>query len=161
MSPPDALNAMGIKLLSTIGGASGPLLASFLMAMAKSLKAQPGSDTDGGAVRFADAFSTGVDAIRMRGKADLGEKTMLDVLIPVARLLSRLANEGAPRELIGARLIEEAQRGMLATKDMIATKGRAYFLGERAIGHIDPGARTSQVAIQAICEHLAAQSTQS
>jgi dihydroxyacetone kinase-like protein len=93
-----------------------------------------------------------VDAIKLRGKADVGEKTMLDVLIPAARLLTRLVEEDAALADICVQMREEARQNMLATKDMIATKGRAYFLGERALGHIDPGCKTCEVAIAAICE---------
>ncbi len=151
--PPDAaLQKIGMKLLSTIGGASGPLIASFFMAMAKAAKEQ-GADT---LPQLAAAFAAGVEAIKQRGKADVGEKTMLDVLIPVAREFSELAATAASAEVLAA-LKQEAERGMLSTRDMIATKGRAAFLGERAIGHIDPGAKTSQVVIQTICD-LAAKS---
>ena len=77
---------------------------------------------------------------------------MLDVLIPASRLLARLTDEGAGLPELCAQMHEEAQRNMLATKDMIATKGRAYFLGERALGHIDPGCKTCEVAIGAVCK---------
>lgn len=147
-APGDALNAIGMKLLSTIGGASGPLFASFFMAMGKSLK----DDAEPDATALAAAFTAGVDAIRSRGKADLGEKTMLDVLIPVGRLLERLTAAGEPPDILCAALKAEAERGMLSTRDMIATKGRAHFLGERAIGHLDPGSKTCQVAIAAVCD---------
>jgi dihydroxyacetone kinase-like protein len=106
--------------------------------------------------QFAAAFAAGVEAIKSRGKADVGEKTMLDVLIPAARLLGRLTEEGAPMAQLCAQMKEEAERNMLATKDMIATKGRAYFLGERALGHIDPGCKTCQVAIAAVCDTVLA-----
>lgn len=152
LSVADAFTAIGTKLLGTIGGASGPLISSFFIAAGKVLKTAPASQS----AAFADAFAAGVEAIRNRGKADVGEKTMLDVLIPVARLLSRLAEEGSPLDVVCAKTKDEAQRGMLATKDMIASKGRAYFLGERAIGHIDPGSKTSQVAIWAVCDKLLA-----
>lgn len=147
--PPDAaLQKIGMKLLSTIGGASGPLIASFFMAMAKTAKEQ---NTPGLAATAA-AFAAGVDAIKMRGKADVGEKTMLDVLIPVSRAFTQLTQENAAPAVIFEALKREAEQGMLATRDMIATKGRAAFLGERAIGHIDPGAKTSQVLIHTICD---------
>jgi dihydroxyacetone kinase-like protein len=77
---------------------------------------------------------------------------MLDVLIPVARLLVRLTEGGTDLATLTAKVKEEARGGMLATKDMVATKGRAHFLGDRAIGHIDPGAKTCEVAIAAICD---------
>jgi dihydroxyacetone kinase-like protein len=150
LPPAQAFQRIGMKLLSTIGGASGPLIGSFFIAMGRALEGVPAPD----ARQFARALAAGVDAIRSRGKADLGEKTMLDVLIPASRLLVRLAEEGVELHPLCARLKEEAERNMLATRDMIATKGRAHFLGERALGHIDPGAKTSQVALFAICDLL-------
>jgi dihydroxyacetone kinase-like protein len=143
-----ACQQIGTKLLSTVGGASGPLFASFFLAMGKELD---GADEPDGR-HFARAFAAGVEAIRSRGKADVGEKTMLDVLIPVARLLVRLTEAGADIDTLTAKVKEEARGGMLATKDMMATKGRAQYLGERALGHIDPGAKTCEVAIVAICD---------
>ncbi|MES2013522.1 MAG: dihydroxyacetone kinase subunit DhaL [Pseudomonadota bacterium] len=147
LTPDAALQKIGMKLLSTIGGASGPLLASFFMSMAKSLK-ENGDDT---IVKIAAAFAAGVDAIRQRGKADVGEKTMLDVLIPVANTFQSLAAQHADTTLICNTLMQTAEQGMLATKDLIATKGRAAGLGERAIGHIDPGAKSCQLMIEAVC----------
>lgn len=149
-----ALQKIGMKMLSTIGGASGPLIGSFFIAMAKSVKEHGGDQFP----RIAAAFTAGVDAIRLRGKADVGEKTMLDVLIPVAQTFTRLTAENAARRDILATLQTVAEQGMLSTRDMIATKGRAAFLGERAIGHIDPGARTSQLVIHTLCD-LAASRT--
>ena len=142
-----ALNKIGMKLLSTIGGASGPLLASFFMGMAKVIKEKG----DVSITSYASAFATGVDTIRQRGKADLGEKTMLDVLIPVANQFSALAAQNASAKEISTALKLTAEQGMLSTKDLIATKGRAAGLGERAIGHIDPGAKSCQLMIEAVC----------
>jgi dihydroxyacetone kinase-like protein len=146
--PALALHKIGMKLLGTIGGASGPLISSCFLAMGKALEGAGEPDRK----RFAAAFGAGVEAIKSRGKADVGEKTMLDVLIPAARLLARLTDEGAPLAELCARMKEEARRNMLATKDMIATKGRAYFLGERALGHIDPGSKTCEVVIASVCD---------
>jgi phosphoenolpyruvate---glycerone phosphotransferase subunit DhaL len=150
LPPAQAFNRIGLKLLSTIGGASGPLIASFFISMGRELE----GITEPDARLFAHALAAGVEAIKSRGKADLGEKTMLDVLIPASRLLVRLTEEGSDRATLCARLKEEAEFNMLATRDMIATKGRAHFLGERALGHIDPGAKTSQVAVFAVCDML-------
>jgi dihydroxyacetone kinase-like protein len=144
----EALKRIGIKLLSTIGGASGPLIASFFMSMAQSVKEQ-GGDT---LPQIAAAFAAGVDAIKRRGKADLGEKTMLDVLIPAAQVFTELATQDVAREAIFAALKAAAEQGMQSTRDMVASKGRAAFLGERAIGHIDPGAKSSQVMINTVCD---------
>ena len=151
LSPDAALQKIGMKLLSTIGGASGPLMASFFVAMAKTLKEQ-GSETT---VEIAAAFAAGVQAIKARGKADVGEKTMLDVLIPVANSFN--ANVSADRAVLLQNLIQEAEKGAQSTRDMIATKGRATFLGERAIGHIDPGAKSCQLMITAVCDLLLTQ----
>ncbi|MBM3351259.1 MAG: dihydroxyacetone kinase subunit L [Betaproteobacteria bacterium] len=149
--PPDAvLNKIGMKLLSTIGGASGPLLASFFMGMAKVLKEKGDESTH----TYASAFAAGVDVIRLRGKADLGEKTMLDVLIPVSRQFTQLAADNMPVPQICTVLITTAEQGMQSTRDLIATKGRAAGLGERAIGHIDPGAKSCQLMIAAVCNLL-------
>ena len=150
LAPDIALNKIGLKLLSTIGGASGPLLASFFMGMAKSIK----ENSDESLHTYAAAFTAGVDVIRQRGKADLGEKTMLDVLIPVANQFTALAAENADIKEICTKLMDTAQQGMLATKDLIATKGRAAGLGERAIGHIDPGAKSCQLMINTVCHLL-------
>ena len=148
LAPSQALQRIGMKLLGTIGGASGPLISSFFIAMGKTLNGHAEPDRR----QFAQAFGEGVEAIKARGKADVGEKTMLDVLIPVSRLLTRLAEEDASLEELCGKLKEEATRNMLATRDMVATKGRAYFLGERALGHIDPGCKTCVVAIGAVCD---------
>ena len=150
MPPSLALHKIGMKLLGTIGGASGPLISSFFMAMGQALDGIEEPDRR----QFAAAFTAGVEAIKHRGKADVGEKTMLDVLIPVSRLRVKLADEGTPLAELCAQLKDEAHRNMLATKDMIASKGRAYFLGERALGHIDPGCKTCEVAISAVCDNV-------
>jgi dihydroxyacetone kinase-like protein len=143
-----ALQKIGMKLLSTIGGASGPLLASFFMSMGKTLK-ENGDDSH---AKIAAAFAAGVEAIRQRGKAHVGEKTMLDVLIPVSHAFTLSATQQQDIRLICATLIHTAEQGMLSTKDLIATKGRAAGLGERAIGHIDPGAKSCQLMIETVCK---------
>jgi dihydroxyacetone kinase-like protein len=148
LSPEAALNKIGLKLLSTIGGASGPLLASFFMSMAKVLK----ENGDESHLKIAAGFAAGVQAIMQRGKADIGEKTMLDVLIPVSNQFTLLAAQNCDTKLICTSLIQTAEQGMLATKDLIATKGRAAGLGERAIGHIDPGAKSCQLMIETVCK---------
>lgn len=147
LSPEAALNKIGLKLLSTIGGASGPLLASFFISMGKALQSHDGESH----LKIASAFAAGVQAIIQRGKANLGEKTMLDVLIPVSKQFLLLAQQNKEKSVICQHLIVTAEQGMLTTKDLIATKGRAAGLGERAIGHIDPGAKSCQLMITAVC----------
>jgi phosphoenolpyruvate---glycerone phosphotransferase subunit DhaL len=148
LSAADALNKIGIKLLSTIGGASGPLFASFFMSMAKSLKTTETIDT----LQSAIAFEAGVQAIMQRGKAQAGEKTMLDVLIPVANTFKQLTEQGESTQEIANKLKIVASHGLESTRNMLATKGRASGLGERAIGHLDAGAKSCQVMIHTVCD---------
>lgn len=147
-----ALDLAASKLLSTVGGSSGPLFYSLLHGMAKA------SAESGDVSNVQDAariFAAGVDAVAQRGKAGIGSKTMMDVLIPVASRLAELADNDAAPEVVLDTLPEVAEQSMLATRDMLATKGRASFLGERSRGHIDPGARSSQLMIDAVCARLA------
>ena len=146
----EALNKIGMKLLSTIGGASGPLFASFFMNMAKVVKINGGNNH----LEIAAAFAAGVQAIMQRGKANLGEKTMLDVLIPVSTTFTLSALEGKSLAEICLALKLAADTGLESTRDLIATKGRAAGLGERAIGHLDAGAKSCQVMVHAVCDLL-------
>ena len=146
--PSEVLKKIGLKIMTTVGGSSGALFATLLIGMAKSY-----NDEISNQKNVAAMFTEGVEAMKKRGKADLGEKTMLDVLIPVSQELQKLSNEKDIKN-IAEKIKQTAEKGMLATKDLIATKGRASFLGERAKGHIDPGARSSQLAIEAICDTI-------
>src|SRR5690606_36974781 len=109
-------------------------------------------------VGIAAAFADGVEAIKQRGRSDVGEKTMLDVLVPVAQTFRQQAEAGVALPQLLEAIKASAEQGMLATRDMLATKGRAAFLGERAIGHIDAGAKSTQVMIAAVCDFLAGRS---
>ncbi|MGR9087593.1 MAG: dihydroxyacetone kinase subunit DhaL [Gammaproteobacteria bacterium] len=148
-----ALQKTGMALMSTIGGASGSLYGTLFVTMAKAAK---GRALDLQA--FADAFSQGVESVKMRGRADAGEKTMLDVLIPVAETLKAGASSAAPLSDLLDRVSRTAVQGMESTREMVATKGRASFLGERSRGHVDAGARTAQLMICAIAGVLSGQS---
>ena len=147
-SPSEVLKKIGMKIMTTVGGSSGALFATLLIGMAKRY-----NDELSDKKNVAEMFAEGVEAMKKRGKANLGEKTMLDVLIPVSQELQKLSNEKDIKN-IAEKIKQAAEKGMLATKDLIATKGRASFLGERAKGHIDPGARSSQLAIEAICDTI-------
>jgi len=143
-----AWQKMGMTCMSKIGGASGSLFGTLFVSMAKAAKDQPVDVTV-----FAQAFAAGVESMKLRGKAEAGEKTMLDVLIPVARVLQENASGVELADLL-VQVKEAAQVGMESTRDMLATKGRASFLGERSIGHIDAGAKSSQLMIDAIVATL-------
>ena len=147
-SPSEVLKKIGMKIMTTVGGSSGALFATLLIGMAKRYNDELSDQKN-----VAEMFTEGVEAMKKRGKANLGEKTMLDVLIPVSQELQKLSNEEDIKN-IAEKIKQTAEKGMLATKDLIATKGRASFLGERAKGHIDPGARSSQLAIEAICDTI-------
>ncbi|MCB2054059.1 MAG: dihydroxyacetone kinase subunit L [Geminicoccaceae bacterium] len=131
---PKALQEAGKVLVSKVGGASGALYGSFLLGMAKA--AEEGVDV-------ASQVEAGVAAVRKRGKSDVGAKTMLDVLVPVSEALA----EGRAGDL--RRIADEARE---ATGPMKATRGRASFLGERSIGHCDPGATSARLLIHAVLD---------
>jgi dihydroxyacetone kinase-like protein len=144
-----ALKLAATKVLSTVGGSSGPLFFSMLTGMAKT------PTDDAGVAAVARAFAAGVDAVGQRGKTGIGSKTMMDVLIPVAERFTAMADALASKKEILEALPRIAEESMLATRDMLATKGRASFLGERSRGHVDPGARSSQLMIESVCARLA------
>ena len=150
MDWPSALKKIGMTLMTTMGGASGSLYGTLFISMAKALP----QDQDLTRQITADMFEQGVESVKQRGKASLGEKTMLDTLIPVANRLKDDNVNGTELPQLLNNLSEQAITGMLSTKDMVATKGRASFLGERAIGHIDAGAKTSQLIICTITDFL-------
>ena len=139
---PDALKAAGTHLVMKVGGASGPLYGTLLMALGKSLR-EPVDRAS-----LAEAVETAITAVKARGKAEVGQKTMLDVLAPVQ---SAIAEGAAP-----AAIAERAHAAAAATVPMKATRGRASFLGDRSIGHMDPGARSSALMVEAAVSVLGA-----
>lgn len=144
-----AFSKIGMTLMSTMGGASGSLFGSMFVTMGKIAKDKPVDFTN-----MVSVFAAGVDSIKARGKADIGEKTMLDTLIPAANSLQKSVDDDQSLEAALSDMKLAAETGMLTTKDMLATKGRASFLGERARGHIDAGARTSQLILFSIADVL-------
>jgi len=138
-----ALQKAGMVLVTTVGGASGPLYGSLLMGMGKALQAGQGP---------SEAFAEGIESVKRRGKSDVGAKTMLDVLVPALAAL----RAGGGRAAMLAELRRTAEASREATRPMQATRGRASFLGERSIGHVDPGAASSCLLIQAVCDVLEA-----
>lgn len=151
----DALQIAGTTLVMSIGGASGPLFGSFFLGMGRALAKTSSPDigyNEWELRLLADAFAGGVEAVKTRGKADLGEKTMLDVLIPVSTFLHIETHSKEPGQAFFKRLEVTAIVSMERTKCLQATKGRASFLKERSIGHLDPGAVTSYLLIRTLCE---------
>ena len=148
-----ALQKAGMTLVMKVGGASGPLYGSLLMGIGKSLAGRQQSDAPS-LSEIADALEAGVDMVRKRGKSDVGEKTMLDVLVPVCEALRDGLSRSLPVPLLLGGLSEAADRGLEATRPLRARKGRASFLGERSMGHLDPGARSSQLIVDRVCASL-------
>ena len=152
-----ALQKAGMTLVMKVGGASGPLYGSLLMGIGKALTGGPRLDAPGSS-EIADALQAGVDMVRKRGKSDVGDKTMLDVLAPVCEAL----RDGVSQSLPVPRLLDDlsaaASRGLESTRALQARKGRASFLGERSVGHLDPGARSSQLIVESVCASLRGES---
>jgi dihydroxyacetone kinase-like protein len=142
----EALKTMGLTCMSTIGGSSGPVFGTLLVTLAKELPAQPTS------ADLARALDAGIKALTRLGKAEVGQKTLLDVLDPVRQLLAA-AGELHGAELL-ARVRQCADDSVLATAQMEAGRGRSSFLGERALGHVDPGSRSMALIISSICDRL-------
>jgi len=136
----EALKAAGMHLVTKVGGASGPLYGTLFMSLGKGLADIPDR------AQMASAFRAAVDAVKARGKSDFGMKTMLDVLGPVAEALEAGGNG------LTAALRQRAADAVAATKPLQAIRGRASFLGERSKGHVDPGARSSQLMVEAVCD---------
>jgi dihydroxyacetone kinase-like protein len=139
-SLPELLKAVGTALVMKVGGASGPLYGTLFLALAKELTPTPDRQS---AVR---AFAAAIAAVKARGRSDTGQKTMLDVLVPVHEALAAGAD--------AARVKAVAAAAADATIAMRALRGRASFLGERSIGHMDPGARSSALLIAAAADVL-------
>ena len=136
----ESLRGVGTTLVMKVGVASGPLYGTLFMSLGKSLGDEVSRE------RVADAFAAAVEAVKARGKSDVGQKTMLDVLAPVLEVL-REGGDGLPLRLKAA-----ARDAAEKTIQMRAIRGRASFLGERSIGHMDPGARSSALIIDAIAD---------
>ncbi|WP_328869243.1 dihydroxyacetone kinase subunit DhaL [Streptomyces sp. NBC_00287] len=137
-TPGAVLILAGRQLISTVGGASGPLYGTLLRRTGKAL----GEAAEVDEAQFAEAFRTGVDAVMTLGGAAPGDKTMIDALVPAMDALG----DG----FAGARAA--AEEGALATTPLQARKGRASYLGERSIGHQDPGATSSALLVAALAE---------
>ncbi len=148
-----AWQKIGMTLMSTIGGASGSLFGTLFVAMSKA-----GRNQEINLQSFAEIFLQGVESVKKRGRVEVGEKTMVDVLVPVALSLQESAAKSAPLPDVLNKVKSTAIAGMESTRDMIATKGRASFLGERTKGHIDAGAKTTQLMICTIADVIGAHS---
>ncbi|MCW2508999.1 MAG: dhaL [Modestobacter sp.] len=148
--PAALLKQVGMTLVSKVGGASGPLYGTFFLRMAGALGPEPAD-----AAAFARALRAGLEGVVARGKAEPGDKTMLDALVPACAALDEALASGKP---LGAALeaaADAARQGRDATIPLVARKGRASYLGERSAGHQDPGATSTALLLDAAVSALA------
>ncbi|SPT54028.1 PTS-dependent dihydroxyacetone kinase, ADP-binding subunit dhaL [Actinomyces bovis] len=143
-SPEAVLKKVAMTLISKVGGASGPLYGTFFLRMSTSSKGN--ATLELGALTAA--VEAGVVGIVQRGKAQAGEKTMLDAWYPALEALRGAADLPSGAEAAA----QAAEAGRAATEPMLATKGRASYLGERSIGHIDPGAASTALIVRALAD---------
>lgn len=148
MSPTDSLKRVGMALVSTVGGASGPLFGTFFLRVGQNW--QTPSTTAG----IARAVRAGLEGVMTRGKAVEGDKTMVDALAPAVASLEDSVDRQLPLSealRLGAAAAEE---GAQSTLDMVARRGRASYLGERSVGHLDPGAVSSALILASAARHI-------
>ncbi|MGX0965236.1 dihydroxyacetone kinase-like protein [Bradyrhizobium japonicum] len=139
-SLPEMLKSIGMTLVMKVGGASGPLVGTFFMELGKALPEQPTR------AEFVAAADLAINAVKARGRSEAGQKTLLDVLVPVQAVLAA----GGDARAIAMEAAQAADR----TTPMLAIRGRASFLGERSIGHMDPGSRSVSLLIDAAAKVL-------
>jgi phosphoenolpyruvate---glycerone phosphotransferase subunit DhaL len=138
-------NKVGMTLVSTVGGASGPLFGTFFLRVGASF----GDTAEVTLAQLAAGLRAGLDGIVARGKAEAGDKTMYDALAPAVNALEAAVSEGLEKADALEAALAAAEGGRDATTPMLARKGRASYLGERSIGHQDPGATTVALLIAA------------
>ena len=147
--PAALLKQVGMTLVSKVGGASGPLYGTFFLRMAGALGPEPAD-----AESFARALRAGLDGVVARGKAEPGDKTMLDALVPACDSLDAALAAGQPLGDALRAAAEAAAKGRDATVPLVARKGRASYLGERSAGHQDPGATSTTLLLEAAAATL-------
>jgi dihydroxyacetone kinase-like protein len=145
--PKEVLSKAGWAVMSSAGGSTGPLLGSLLMGMAAGV--DDAEELDGPAL--AKVIRSGIDQMHKHSKAQIGDKTMMDALLPAAAALDEAPADTTPAGLLQAAA-EAAAKGVEATKDMLAKFGRARNLGERVLGHADPGATSMSLILAGFAE---------
>ncbi|WP_341945970.1 dihydroxyacetone kinase subunit DhaL [Microbacterium sp. LWH11-1.2] len=137
----ELLKSVGMTLVSSVGGASGPLYGTFFLRMGMTAGAVDELDAAG----LASALRAGLEGIVARGKAEAGDKTMFDAMAPAVDALDAAIAEGADLSSSARRAADAAAAGRDATEPLVARKGRASYLGERSAGHLDPGAASTAI----------------
>jgi dihydroxyacetone kinase-like protein len=146
-----SLKAVGMALVSSVGGAAGPLYGTLFLQMG----ATAGANATLGVAAWADALEAGLRGVQARGKAEPGDKTMVDALAPAVEALRRAAADGVDVGEASRLAAAAAEEGMKATIPMEARKGRASYLGPRSIGHQDPGATSTYLLLSSAAEVFA------
>jgi dihydroxyacetone kinase-like protein len=148
----ELLRLVGRTLISTVGGASGPLYGTAFLRASASVAGAP-DDASGGSL-IAAALAAAATGVGTLGKSTTGEKTMLDALVPSAAAAAAAVVGGASAADVAAAARDAAQAGAQATIPMLATKGRASYLGERSIGHQDPGATSLALLLDVLADSV-------
>jgi len=146
------LKTVGMTLVSTVGGAGGPLYGTFFLKAGMTLSGK----NELSAEDMVAALNAAIEGVKMRGKATTGEKTMLDALVPALEAMQKTIADGGDIHAALEAATAAAEEGMKATIPMLATKGRASYLGERSIGHQDPGATSSWLMLKTAAETIGA-----
>ncbi|MCP2261039.1 dihydroxyacetone kinase, C-terminal domain [Streptoalloteichus tenebrarius] len=151
-TPTAVLKAVGTTLISTVGGASGPLYGTAFLRAANAVTEK--SEVDGPAA--AEALRAALGGVVARGRAEIGDKTMVDALSPAVDAAVAAAEAGGDVAAVLAAAAEAADRGAESTTPLVARKGRASYLGERSAGHLDPGARSTALILRALASSAGA-----
>lgn len=142
------LKTVGMTLVSKVGGSSGPLYGTAFMKAGVTI----GAKNEIGLSDFLGALEAGVEGVKARGKSTTGEKTMLDAMVPALDAMKEQQAAGADVKHVLEAGVQAAETGVEETKPMVATKGRASYLGERSIGHQDPGATSFSLLLKEIAK---------
>jgi phosphoenolpyruvate---glycerone phosphotransferase subunit DhaL len=149
-SPADALKAVSTALISKVGGAAGPLYGTAFLRASTALSGKEDLSPED----VAEAVGAALSGVKQRGKAEEGDKTMVDALAPAAEAAKEAASAGSGAGEVFRAAAEAAGEGAEATVELTAKRGRASYLGERAAGHMDPGARSSFLLLDAAARAL-------
>jgi len=148
--PGTLLKTIGMALISTVGGAGGPLYGTLFLQMGTAVTGKAELEP----ADWAAALDAAVNGVQARGKAEPGDKTMVDALLPARDALAAALGDGASLGDALRRSADAAEEGMQQTTPLVARKGRASYLGERSAGHQDPGATSSYLLLRAAADSL-------
>ncbi len=144
------LKTVGMTLVSTVGGASGPLYGSAFLKAGIACAGKEELDLS----EFLSVLETATEAVKQRGKSTTEEKTMLDAMVPSLEAMHTKLEEGGDAKAVLSAGVDAAWKGVEHTKDLVATKGRASYVGERGIGHQDPGATSYSDILEVIRDQI-------